>query len=249
MSLKVKQALIILAGFVVAGIMLLLGLWQMSSYQESTRDVSAERAAEPAVSLPDAVASDGVVQDIYGRHVFFTGQYLPEHEVIVGTDAAELRVATAMELEDGRYLTVVRGLADGAVPPAPEGDHDVTGIFLAPDTKADDPASVSADMASLRVQELAQTWPAPLIAGYVTLEEADAAAQGLSPAPVVLPEAEGSATHRGYALQWWVFAAGAIAFGFFGARGFAQDEAKRLAKLAAAEEAAVETQQDATIAP
>ena len=66
----------------------------------------------------------------------------------------------------------------------------------------------------------------------VTLAEGDSAAQGLGQAPLELPEAEGSATHRGYALQWWVFAAGAIAFGIYAARGFAKDEAKKQARVA-----------------
>ena len=223
--------------------MLLLGLWQMSSYQESTRDVSAERAAEAPQSLADAVAADGVVQDIYGKRVSFSGNYLPAHEVLVATEGNPLRVVTGFELVDGRYLAVVRGAlepgdADTAdadapaspggtgAPPAPDGQHDLVGIFLAPDLVADDPAASGADFASLRVQELAQDWPSPLIAGYVTLPEADATAQGLRPAEVELPEAEGSATHRGYALQWWVFAAGAIAFGFYAAKGFAEDAAR-----------------------
>ena len=83
--------------------------------------------------------------------------------------------------------------------------------------------AAGADLGSVRVQALAQTWPSPLVGGYVTLSEADSEAQGLSAAPLVLPTAEGSPTHRGYALQWWVFAAGAVAFGFYVARGFAKD--------------------------
>ena len=93
-------------------------------------------------------------------------------------------------------------------------------MFLAPDKSAE-ASSYGADLATLRVQELAQTWPSPLVGGYVTLSAADSAAQGLAEAPLLLPAAEGSPTHRGYALQWWVFAAGAIAFGVYTARGFA----------------------------
>ena len=58
MSIRVKQTLAILASLVVAGVMLLLGLWQMSSYEESTRDVSAERAAQAPVPLADQFQLD-----------------------------------------------------------------------------------------------------------------------------------------------------------------------------------------------
>lgn len=228
MSLRTKQALAVLAGVVVAAVMLLLGLWQMGSYQESTRDVSAERAAEAPTSLAEAVAPDGVIQDIYGKRVTLTGTYLPEHEATVGVDGEPTRVVTALQLVDGRYVAVVRGaLGDsGSVASPPTGEQSITGIFLAPDMQADDPPSPSNDLASLRVQELAQRWPSPLIGGYVTLSEADSSAQGLQAAAIVLPDAEGSPTHRGYALQWWVFAAGAVAFGIYVARGFAEDAKK-----------------------
>ena len=233
MSLKAKQALAIIAGCLVAVVMMMLGLWQMNSYEESTRDVSAERAAEPAVPLAESVQSDGSIADIYGHRVTFSGRYVPEFQQLIG-DADPLRVVTLFQLEDGRYISVVRGAADGSshIPAPPSGEVAIEGIFLAPDKPYEGSASSAfADQPTLRVQELAQDWPSPLIGGYVTLPESDSTAQGLQAAPLELPAAEGSATHRGYALQWWVFAAGAVAFGIYAARGFAKDEAKRQAKV------------------
>lgn len=236
LTLRGKQVLAVLAGAVVAVGMLGLGLWQMDSYEESTRDVSAERAAEASSPLADAIDDNGTIADIYGRRVTFAGEYEAQHQVLVG-DSDPLRVATAFRMEDGRYVTVVRGsVASGSqVPPPPAGSQDLEGIFLAPDLPSDGPGASGADLATLRVQELAQGWPSPLVAGYVTLPASAAAEQGLSEAPVLLPEAEGSATHRGYALQWWVFAAAAVAFGVYAARGFAKDEEKRQARLAKAQ--------------
>lgn len=223
MSVRAKQAVAVLAGLLVAGVMVFLGIWQQASYQESTRDVSAERAAQPPVVLADAVAPDGSITDVFGRRVNATGEYLPEHQVLVG-DEPPLRVATAFKMADGRVVAVVRGAvaSPGTPPPAPVGVVDLEGIFLAPDFNAEQMAD-GADLGSMRVQALAQEWPSPLIAGYVTLPGAESEAQGLAPAKVILPEAEGSPTHLGYALQWWVFAAGAIAFGLYVARGFAKD--------------------------
>lgn len=226
MTVHTKQALAVTAGLVVAVVMVMLGLWQMSSYEESTRDVSAERAAEPAVALADNVAADGVVADIYGHRVTASGKYLPQDQVLVGT-GDPLRVATVFLMDDGRHVTVVRGAVSpgSEVPPAPEGEQSIEGVFLAPD-KPYTGGQTDAEHPTLRIQELAQDWPAPLIAGYITLPEDASAAQGLTKASLELPEAEGSPTHRGYALQWWVFAAGAIAFGLYAARGFAKEEQK-----------------------
>lgn len=255
MSVWAKQTLAILASVVVAGVMLLLGLWQMASYEESTHDVSAERAAAPPIALADQVSADGTVQDVYARRVTVTGEYLPEHQVLVGVTNEEgkacrdatgstvecdvWRVATAFRLTDGRTVAVVRGAVEpgSSAPAPPTGEQSLVGVFLAPDKAGADTSGgpnssgdhVGApDHPTLRVQELAQTWPSPLIGGYITLSSADSVAQGLTAAPLVLPEAEGSPTHRGYALQWWVFAAGAVAFGIYAARGFAkQDERQR----------------------
>lgn len=231
MSTRVKQTLAVMAGVVIAIVMMLLGLWQMGSYEASTRDTSAERAAQPPTPLADAVSSDGVVQDVYGMRVTFRGQYLPEYQVSVGGESL-WRVATAFRLVDGRYITVVRGALpstdiERGVPAPPTGVLDAEGIFLAPDLPGPGGVATGADLATLRIQELAQEWPSPLIAGYVTLPAQESAAQGLDEASLVLPAMEGSPTHRGYALQWWVFAAGAIAFGVYTAAQIARDDRKR----------------------
>lgn len=222
MRVRTKQALAVAAGLLVAGVMLMLGLWQMASYQESTRDVSAERAAAAPVSLARSVSQSGEVADVYGRRVTVNGTY-GAAQALVGEEWP-LRVVSVFRMADGRHVAVVRGaVGEGmAVASAPSGPQVITGVFLAPDL-ATDRVAVGADLGSVRVQTLAQTWPSPLVAGYVTLPPEASAAQGLAAAPLQLPSAEGSATHRGYALQWWVFAAGAVAFGVSVARGFGKD--------------------------
>lgn len=231
MKLRTKQALAVGAGCLVASVMAGLGVWQMASYEESTRDVSAERAALPPEALADHVADDGQISDIYGRRVTVTGIYDADHEVLVGQEPP-LRVATLLSMDDGRYVAVVRGTVDaGATPQAPpQGEQDIMGIFLASDLTATDLPAAGADLGTLRLQELAQTWPGPLVGGYVTLDAATSTTQGLGEAPLLLPEVGGSPTHRGYALQWWVFAVGAIAFGVYSARGFAADAARAEAR-------------------
>ena len=52
------------------------------------------------------------------------------------------------------------------------------------------PARVSV-LPSVRVPVLAQTWPGPMVDGFVVLSADDARAGGLSPAPLALPEGQG----------------------------------------------------------
>ncbi len=222
MSVRFKQGLTISIGIIVAGVMLILGLWQMSSFQLSIVDVAAERRAEPAVPLAPEIAEDGTIQDVYGRRVQFSGEIVPGNELYVGT-TWPLRVAVPFQMTDGRIVPMVLGLADQETDIVDAGPMDIEGIFTAGDR--DEDAAVPTDapegtVGSLRLQELVQEWPEPMVAGYVTLS-ADAAARfGLEPAMSKLPEVEGTAMHQGYALQWWVFAGAAVAFSIVVARGF-----------------------------
>lgn len=234
MPLRVKQALAVGVSILVAIVMLWLGLWQMAAFQRSMDDVAAQRAQMPTVSLADSVAADGTVADIYGRRVTLSGSYLPEYSVLVGT-SWPMRVVTLLQLDDGRHIAVVRGTSQSGEPAAPpSGEADLVGTFTAGD-KGDEQA-VPADapagsLSSLRLQSLVQDWPQPLISGYVTLSADDSAAAGLGAAEVVLPEAEGTGMHQGYALQWWVFAGASVAFGIVVARGFGKTAAKSLVDI------------------
>ena len=67
-----------------------------------------------------------------------------------------------------------------------------------------------AEVGSVRIAQLAQLWPGPLIDGFVVLSPADARAQGMIPAEVTLPESRGRLRNAAYALQWWLFAAFAV---------------------------------------
>lgn len=232
MSLRLKQVLTVTVGVLVAAVMLLLGLWQMSRFQLSMQDVAVERRAMEPVQLAEHVHPDGSIDDIYGRRVLAEGEYRPEYEVVVGS--TEARVATAFRLADGRHVAVVRGELDGvtAAPAPPAGVTSIEGIFTASDHDTDRPQG------SVRLQQLAQTWPSPLVGGYVTLTDGQSAAQGLAPAEAELPESEGTAMHQGYALQWWVFAFASIAFSIFLARNFRIQEEKRAERIARRREAA-----------
>ena len=222
MSLKLRRGLTIMAGIIVAAVMVLMGLWQMARFQSSIADVAVERAAQQPVLLADNVSGDGTIEDIYGRRVQFSGHVVAGHDLFVGTQWP-MRIAVPFEMTDGRIVPLVLGLSDRPLEVTDITTMDVEGIFTASDQSGEltPPADApSGSTASLRLQELVQEWPQPMIAGYVTLNADGASHFGLAPATAELPEVQGSGMHQGYALQWWVFAAAAIAFSIVVARGF-----------------------------
>jgi surfeit locus 1 family protein len=206
----VKAALVVLLGLVVAAAMGLAGVWQLQVYQRQGAEAAAARAAEPPVALAAVAPVNAPVGDGYGRTVTAAGSYEPAHQLRIplaeGTD--RLRVVSLLRTDDGRALAVARGLVAGGgtqVPPPPNGPQQVRGVLLPSEPAT--PASGPDSLGSLRIPQLAQRWPGPLIEGFVTLDAAEARAQGLEPAPVALPEGRGRLRNGAYALQWWVFAA------------------------------------------
>ncbi len=221
MSLRLRRVITVSIGVVVAAVMLVLGVWQMSSFQLSVVDIAEERASQAPVALAENIRADGIIEDIYGRRVEFSGKVVPGEELLVGTQWP-LRVAVPFEMTDGHIVPLVLGLTDEPMNITNVAPMDLEGIFTAGDTDEDltpPPEAPAGSMPTLRLQELVQEWPQPLIAGYVTLDANGAAGFGLSPALVELPEAQGTSMHQGYALQWWVFAAASIAFSIVVAKG------------------------------
>lgn len=206
---RLKQILLITVGSVAAVAMVLLGLWQMQVFVDSGNRGIEERAAQPPVALAENMTAGEITGDVYGKQVWAEGVYRPDQEILLSA-AGEVRVLTAFELDDGRILPVVRGVvtADAEVPAPPAGNQRQTGLLLPGEGNVD--GTAPGELASVRMPALAQRWPQHLVAGFITLNADEATAQGLTAAPVALPEGEGSVRNSGYALQWWVFAAFAV---------------------------------------
>ena len=217
MSVGVKRTLIILVGVLLAAVMLVLGVWQMKTARMHGREEVERRAALPAVALASEAPTGTNVDALYGRQVTLTGTYLPNQQVYVGA-SYPLRVVTAFRTSDGRVIAVARGSVASpstTVPAPPAGEVSQTGLVLPSESaeRASLPpqdATHSPIVASLRIPELVQSWPSPMINGYVSLGQADSAAQGLPVAPYSLPDGDESTRNAGYALQWWVFAGVAV---------------------------------------
>jgi cytochrome oxidase assembly protein ShyY1 len=208
-----RQLGVIAVGMVLAGVMVVLGVWQLDVYHSQGQAQSERRAAEPPVPLASVAQPSAVIGEGYGRQVAFAGRYLPGVQLLVPLDdpAAGYRVVSALELDTGGVLPVVRGVVPTPTLPAlPSGTQSETGVLL-PSEEAPPGNLPPNQLSSVRIPTLAQQWPGPLLTGYVTLTPAEASAQDLSPAPLDLPQSSGRLRNGAYALQWWVFAAFAVA--------------------------------------
>ena len=208
MSLRGRQALVIALGVVLAGVMTVLGLWQLQVFTDQANASVQARTQQSPVPLVDVVRADGTVSDIYGKPVTVQGHYLADEQQRVLGDDGVVRVLSAFELADGRVLPIVRGtIPQGAeAPPPPLGQRTETGVFLASEAGTDHTLATGYVLGSVRLPQLAQLWSQPLMPGFITLDATAAASQGLAPAALALPTGEGSWRNSGYALQWWAFA-------------------------------------------
>lgn len=211
-KIRTQQLLVVVVGLAICLTMVGLGLWQARTARTHGAEATRQRAAQPAVPLP-AKASGDQVAALYGRQVTLRGQYLPDRQYYVG-DRPPFRVLTAFRTSDGAIVPVIRGQVEYGqeLPAPPSGEVSQTGLLL-PSEKKPEPRGLSAqDLPSprtyqVRIEALAQSWPAPLLNGYVSLNADESAEQRLGAVEVTLPEGEGSFRNSGYALQWWVFAA------------------------------------------
>lgn len=210
---RVKQASILLLGLVLCAVMVVLGLWQKQVYENSGAQAAAEREAQPPLVLTQVAPPSQPVSKGFGRSVTFTGTYLAHEQLLVPTGDG-YRVLTPLLQANGSVVPVVRGTVPTAGAPAPpSGTQHQVGVLAASEAAADQPASLPADQINgVQLSVLAQRWRQPMIGGYVTLTPDEAHAQGLGAATAQLPHNDGRFRNGAYALQWWVFAAFAIAF-------------------------------------
>ena len=222
---RLRALLLILLGLGLAAGMVLAGVWQLRVYASQGAEAAARRAAEPPVPLTSVAPVGEPIRDGYGRTVTLRGSYEPAHQILVPvTDRTDAyRVVTLLRQDDGRAVAVVRGVVTetassrrgrppltppqnaAAAPPPPEAPRTQSGILLPSEEAAVSPGGPDG-LGSVRVPQLAQRWPGPLVEGFVTLTAAEATAQALEPAVVALPEGRGRLRNAAYALQWWLFA-------------------------------------------
>ncbi|SDD37263.1 SURF1 family protein [Auraticoccus monumenti] len=227
---RLKQLLVVVVALAIASGMVRLGYWQLDVYRDQADGYALQRAAEPARPLAEVAPPGELSQDGYGRTVTASGRYEPGTQLLVPVveRPGHYRVVTALVQSDDSRVPVVRGEVElpGEAPEAPappEGEQQLAGILLPSEASSETPPTADGQLGSVRLSEIAQLWDPPLVNGFVTLDEAGAAANGMAHAEVTLPDGEGQLRNGGYALQWWVFAV----FGLLMAGFIARDIGRR----------------------
>jgi cytochrome oxidase assembly protein ShyY1 len=202
--------------FSLAVVMVGLGNWQLSRYQQKVAINDRVDAAAAAAPVPVAnvlVTGRAPAKKQRYTRVTATGRYDTANEILARARTVDnqvgFEVLTPLVLADGTALLVDRGWipagADAATvpdyPAAPGGEITVTGAVRLPERQLGRAERTDGRWQVRRINpaQLADALPYPVLGGYVSVEQ-----DGLRPIAV---EYEGTLQNGGYALQWWAFAA------------------------------------------
>jgi len=222
-----RLAKLIAVASLVAVTCIALGIWQIARLHQKQQYNAAVRAglAEPPAPI-EAVLSESVdPDDVRSRRVDATGTYDAAHGFVLygrtQDSQAGNHMLTPLLLSDGRAILVDRGWvpldvddpgAPGAAPPS--GAVDVEGVLFS--SEGDPPGAVDAEgpaettLSKLDLGTIQSQLPYPIAPSYLLLQRQTPAQPGGLPEPSPLPElSEGP--HLSYAIQWFAFAAIAVA--------------------------------------
>lgn len=218
------------AALVLATVMVLLGGWQWSRYEQraavNARIDAAEReTAAPLAEVLTAPPAGSPVgppppDDTVWLLVTATGQYDPAHEILIRgrtvSGQVGFEVLTPLVLPDGSAVLVDRGWvppgdastgAHPVVPPAPAGQVTVIGR-VRPSESGSRPVETLDGVVQTRrihLDTIAPTLPYPIYGAYLQLDTQEPPAdQRLTPIPV---RRENAWLNAAYTVQWWLFAA------------------------------------------
>lgn len=217
----------IVISFLLAGIFVYLGTWQLdrlAQRQERNATIIA-RTDQPARSL-GALRSEFTndPDQLAFRHTFATGTYRSDDEFfsigrVYGGTKGTL-VATPLDLEDGSVLIVIRGIVPGQTegPPAvgyrvPKVPVVVQGRIAAGEAPLrigePDPPGGHLESLSRLDLEYIDTWVDGDVLPFMLL--LDEQIPESEAAPVTIPNEElTEGSHLGYAVQWFAFAVIAV---------------------------------------
>jgi len=223
-----------------AAVMVLLGNWQLSRYQERAAineriDSTAEVPPVPVGEvLPDPGGTAGTAgaappAEAAWTRVTVTGRYDDTNVIMIRSRTVANRVGfevlTPLRLADGSAVLVDRGwippapggsaLTRPEVPAVPSGEVTVVGRVHLSESKPDAVTRRDGRIETRRiaVPVLARELPYPIYHGYLLLDEQTPAAD---PAFSAIPiRHENDWQNGGYVVQWWLFAVLAlIGFGW-----------------------------------
>jgi surfeit locus 1 family protein len=212
------------AAATVAAIM--LGNWQVASWEEDRQDKAAELAEADPLPIAEVMGPDDPFPDGAGQPVTVPGTWAPEETVYVrdkeydgesgywvvtplltcGSTTDDCAEPVSMPVALGWTASV-----DDVV--APQGTVEVTGWLQpgdGPGAADDDPTDDV--LSSLRIAELLQRSDRDLYGAYVMLDEPTEARFGEPLTPERLPEPDSFTALRNllYGVEWYLFAGFAV---------------------------------------
>jgi cytochrome oxidase assembly protein ShyY1 len=222
------------AALAIAAVMVLLGNWQLSRYEERSAVNARIDAAqvETAVPLGELLAAPDTGDEVgpaapagaIWTMATATGRYDPEHELLARGRTVDGRVGfevlTPLVLADGSAVLIDRGWVPPAeaglaaapeVPRPPAGSVTVAGR-VRPSESEGSPVERHGGAPQTRrihLDSVAAGLPYPLYGAYLTLDSQQPPTDpGLTPIPV---RRENAWLNAGYTAQWWLFAAMVLA--------------------------------------
>lgn len=214
---------------------LALGSWQFDRAQMPDRSVITNPVQDVAAATDiDTLLEPGAYmpQDLANEAVRATGSYDVGNQLLSPALSPEgdegYYLVAPLVTDDGAAVIVNRGWlpaaeAEAAAPlPAPDGQVTVSGWLLPPQNEASQGYSAivpDGQVPRIAPALLVNEWPYPLYTGYINLAEQvpadpERAAAGLERFPPPEPPQKiiWDFRNAGYAAQWVVFAAAAVAF-------------------------------------
>ncbi len=206
---------------VVVVVFVNLGFWQLRRLEErrTTNAVGESRFESEPTSLEDLIIAAGDdIDSLEFRRVQLTGEYQPEHEVLIRSQVhqgvAGFHVITPLLTEDGRAVLVNRGwvpLGLDQVPVAealpPEGQVTVEGWVRPtqhrPALGPEDPGEGRLErMSRVDIDRIGDQVPFDLEPVYVVLLGDQMEGQ---PLVTAAPSFDDEGSHLAYAIQWFGF--------------------------------------------
>ncbi|WP_208817254.1 SURF1 family cytochrome oxidase biogenesis protein, partial [Micromonospora echinofusca] len=229
---------------VASAVMVLLGMWQFSRYEERTaindRIDNAGRVAPaplrdrlPAPTGPAGTAGAAPSADTAWTRVTATGRYDNANVILVRGRTVESRVGfevlTPLVLADGSAVLVDRGWVPPApggatvqpqIPDAPTGEVTVVGRVHLTESSPGVVERRNGRIETRRVgvPRIARELPYPVYGAYLLLEEQTSSAEPAMFEAIPIKH-ENNWLNGGYAVQWWIFAVMALfAYGWLARR-------------------------------
>ncbi|MGW6280355.1 SURF1 family protein [Kribbella sp. NPDC055071] len=212
---------LLLLALAIAGIMSVLGVWQLGVYQSKTSAATAQRADAAPVPLQSLFAiDDGLPSKAVSRRVTVAGTWGPAADQVFIADRRQgsadgFWVVSPVMLDKSGAVMVVRGWVASVNDPAgtaPTGPVQLTGSVVSSEAEdSSDDAAKGRVLSSLRIPTIVHLVSYRLYDAFVIQASVDSGVVP-SPAPAVVTPPAPPTDHAGlrniaYAFQWWVFAA------------------------------------------